>query len=158
MKPYIRWMIRKDLEPVIDIENKVFEFPWKEEDFVRCLRQRHCIGMVAEFDDEILGYMIYELFKEKLHVYNFAVHPKAQRTGVGKCMVDKLKGKLSHQRRYSVNLEIRESNLAAQLFFRKMGFRATCVLKGFYDGEDAYAMVYLYTFSEPAKNRITKWL
>ena len=32
-----------------------FEFPWSEEDFIRCLRQRNCIGMVAEHDEQVVG-------------------------------------------------------------------------------------------------------
>jgi ribosomal-protein-alanine N-acetyltransferase len=38
--------------------------------------------------------------------------------------------------------ELRETNLAAQVFFRSSGFRATSVLHEFYDDspEDAYLM------------------
>jgi len=43
---HIRWMIRRDMPEVLDIESGSFEFPWSEEDFIRCLRQRNCIGMV----------------------------------------------------------------------------------------------------------------
>jgi ribosomal-protein-alanine N-acetyltransferase len=41
-------------------------------------------------------------------------------------------------------LEVRESNIDAQLFFRSLGFRAISVLRGFYDdsAEDAYLMQY----------------
>ena len=48
---HIRWMIRRDMSDVLEIENNSFEFPWFEEDFIRCLRQRNCIGMVAEYDE-----------------------------------------------------------------------------------------------------------
>ena len=59
-------------------------------------------------------------------------------------MIDKLVGKLSSQRRTRITLEVRETNLAAQLFFRASGFRATSVLRDFYDDspEDAYLMQY----------------
>lgn len=43
---HIRWMIRRDMQEVLEIEKSGFEFPWSEEDFIRCLRQRNCIGMV----------------------------------------------------------------------------------------------------------------
>ena len=56
-------MIRRDMPEVIPIETASFEFPWSEDDFVRCLRQRNCIGMVAEMDDQVVGFMIYELHK-----------------------------------------------------------------------------------------------
>ena len=48
--------------------------------------------------------------------------------GVGGQMVSKLISKLSSHRRTSITLEVRETNLAAQLFFKQNGFRATAVL------------------------------
>jgi len=77
MGVHIRWMIRKDMPEVLEIENSSFEFPWSEDDFIRCLRQRNCIGMVAEHGERVVGFMIYELHKTRLHVLNFAVAPTA---------------------------------------------------------------------------------
>jgi len=147
---HIRWMIRRDMPEVLDIENRSFEFAWTEEDFIRCLRQRNCIGMVAEHDERVVGFMIYELHKNRLHILNFAVHPEFRRRGVARGMVRKLIGKLSPQRRNRILLEIRETNLAAQLFFREAGFRAISVLREFYEDtpEDAYLMQYRYRPSD----------
>ncbi len=157
---HIRWMIRRDMPEVLAIENASFEFPWLEEDFIRCLRQRNCIGMVAEYEERIVGFMIYELHRNRLHVLNFAVHPQQRRRGVGQKMVDKLVGKLSTQRRDRIMLEVRETNLDAQLFFRQLGFRAISVLRDFYDDtvEDAYLMQYSYESADAPNvlQRITK--
>ncbi len=143
---HIRWMIRRDMPAVLAIENNAFEFSWTEEDFIRCLRQRNCIGMVAEQDDKVVGFMIYELHKNRLHILNFAVNPDQRRNGIGNAMIGKLLGKLSHERRNRIMLEVRETNLEAQLFFKKLGFRAISVLRDFYDDtvEDAYLMQYRY--------------
>ncbi len=143
---HIRWMIRRDMSEVLGIETESFEFPWSEEDFIRCLRQRNCIGMVAEYDDQVAGFMIYELHRNRLHILNFAVAADFGRRGVGRQMIEKLTGKLSSQRRNRILLEVRETNLAAQLFFRDVGFRAVAVLRDFYDDttEDAYLMQYRY--------------
>ena len=147
---HIRWMIRRDMPEVLDIENRSFEFAWTEEDFIRCLRQRNCIGMVAEHDERVVGFMIYELHKNRLHILNFAVHSDFRRRGVASGMIRKLVGKLSPQRRNRILLEIRETNLAAQLFFREAGFRAISVLREFYEDspEDAYLMQYRYRPSD----------
>ena len=145
-KVHIRWMIRRDMPEVLAIETASFEFPWCENDFLRCLRQRNCIGMVAEHDDQVVGFMIYELHKARLHVLNFAVDSRYRRLGVGSQMIEKLVGKLSSQRRNRILLEVRETNLAAQLFFRASGFRAVSVLREFYEDtpEDAYLMQFRY--------------
>src|SRR5215470_6285738 len=92
---HIRWMIRRDMPEVLAIESHSFEFPWSEDDFIRCLRQRNCIGMVAERDERVVGFMIYELHRNRLHILNFAVHPDFRRHGVGHQMATKLIGKLS---------------------------------------------------------------
>jgi ribosomal-protein-alanine N-acetyltransferase len=139
---HVRWMIRRDMPEVITIEREAFEFPWSEEDFTRCLRQRNCIGMVAEMADSVVAFMIYELHRTKLHMLNFAVLRSHRRLGVGSRMMEKLMAKLTPDRRGRIMLEVRETNLPAQLFFRSLGFRATSVLKDFYQDstEDAYMM------------------
>lgn len=143
---HVRWMIRRDMPEVLAIENECFEFPWSEEDFLRCLRQRNCIGMVADLNDLVAGFMIYELHKTRLHLLNFAVSTRQRRQKVGSRMLAKLVAKLSTQRRTRIVLEVRETNLAAQLFFRDQGFRAVSLLRDFYDDttEDAYLMQYRF--------------
>jgi ribosomal-protein-alanine N-acetyltransferase len=137
---HIRWMIRRDMPEVLAIENHSFEFPWCEEDFVRCLRQRNCIGMVAEHSERVAGFMVYELHKHRLVLLDVAVHDAFRRRHVAEQLITKLMGKLSYDRRRRLVTEVRETNLAAQLFFRGLGFRAVDVLKRRYQdtGEDAY--------------------
>lgn len=144
-------MIRRNMPTVLAIENASFEFAWSEEEFTRCLRQRNCIGMVAELNDEVVGFMIYELHKNRLHLLNFAVAFPHRRTGVGTAMVDKLIGKLSSDRRNRITLDVRETNLSAQLFFKSLGFKATGVLRGFYKDspEDAYTMQFRVGVQSP---------
>ena len=148
LEVHIRWMIRRDIPEILGIETSSFEYPWQEDDFVRCLRQRNCIGMVAEYRDRIVGFFIYELHKTRLNILNFAVHPDYRHNGIGSQMVNKLTDKLSHQKRTRILLEISERNLPAQMFFRALGFRAISVLKNHYHeentDEDAYLMEYRY--------------
>ena len=68
VRVHIRWMIRRDMPEVLQIEQESFDYSWTEEDFLRCLRQRNCIGMVAEQGEKVVGFMIYELHKNKLHI------------------------------------------------------------------------------------------
>lgn len=140
----IRWMIRRDMKHVLDIENHSFWLPWSEDDFIRHLRQRNCIGMIAEHHADIVGFMVYELHRSHLYLTNFAVHERYRRRGIGNAMIHKLKNKLSFQRRRIMSVHVRETNVDAQLFFRSCGLRATEVVRGFYESdetdEDAYLM------------------
>lgn len=141
-----RWMLQRDLESILEIERDCFpESPWTKDDFLRCLRQSRSLGHVVEAgpDDELAGYMLYELTPRSLHLLNFAVARRWQHRGIGSQMIERLKAKLSLPRP-RITLEIVETSLAAQCFFRHHGFRATGVLREFYaDCDlDAYFMQY----------------
>ena len=157
---YIRNMIREDLSKVLKIEKRSCDdynySPWFEEDFLRCLRQKNCIGMVAEQGEKVIGFMIYELHKTRLHILNFAVHPKYRRCGIGTQMVEKLVNEIfrkqpdpawqewNHLNRISIN--VRETGLDTRLFFHTVGFRGIGISREFYPdtGEDAYIMEYRF--------------
>ena len=153
LQVHIRWMIRRDMPEVLAIEAGQESLPWMEDEFLKILRQRNCIGMVAEADDKIVGFMIYELNKHRLQILNFAVHPNYRRRGVASQMAAKLIGKLSSQRRTRISLHIRETNLSAQLFFRAIGFMALEIAREHFEdtGEDAYIMC--YSHCEPSEMR-----
>ncbi|MGL6225098.1 MAG: ribosomal protein S18-alanine N-acetyltransferase [Thermoguttaceae bacterium] len=144
VKVQVRWMLRRDMHDVLAIERECFEYAWSEEEFLNCLRMRNCIGVVAELDRKIVGFMIYELPKNKIHLLNIATLRDYRRLGVATQMIAKLIGKLTNPRRSRITLQVRETNLQAQLFFRSSGFRATEILKDFYEEtcEDAYFMQY----------------
>lgn len=144
---HIRWMIRRDMLDVKQIEHLCFgNHAWREGDFIHALRQRNTIGMVAERNGGIVGFMIYELHKNRLHIMDFAVHPEFQRSGVGRAMVGKLTLKLSADRRNRIMIEVRERHVDAQLFFAELGFRAISVIPDLYDDsiEDAYLFQYRF--------------
>ena len=144
----IRRMTIRDLPEVLRIEAGSFEFPWLEKDFVRAKR---CGELkVSKYDKKVVGYMAYGLYGARIHVHSFVVAPDYRRCRVGSQMVKELVGKLSAQRRTRITLEVRETNLPAQLFFRENGFRAVDVLRDHYEErdsrggfhEDAYLMEY----------------
>lgn len=150
----IRWLIRRDMDDVLHIERHSFEHPWTDDDFIRALRQRNCIGMVAECrtTERILGFMIYELNKSSLRLLSMAVHPDYRRQGIGRVMIDKLRQRLDVQRRSMLETEVRETNLDAQLFLRRLGFRAENVLFDYYAdwgvSEDAYVFRWRHGWSD----------
>jgi len=114
------------------IENDSFDFPWTEDEYRSLVKERNCISMVAVSGEVVLGYMVYELKKTKIHLMNFAVLKKFRRLGIGRAMIVKLYSKLNVERRQAVFANVRESNLDALLFFRANGFFASRLLKDVY--------------------------
>lgn len=143
-KVSIRWTLRRDMPSLLAIEEDSFEFPWDEEDFLNCLRQRNVVAMVAERDDEVVGFMVYELHQNRIQLLSLAVHSEYRRQGVGRSLIAKLQDKLSPERRNRIMCEIRETNVPGQVFMRACGFRAISVLREFYEecNDDAYLFQY----------------
>ena len=141
---HVRWMVRRDFAQVLEIEKICFEFPWTEEEFKQCLQQPNCLGMVAEYENRIVGFVVYETPKNRIFITNIATDPEFQRHGVARQMIQKLLTKMFYQQRHRIIIEIRETNLPALLCFRSLGFRASTVLKNFYEdqSEDAYVLQY----------------
>jgi len=139
---HIRWMIRRDLPEVLAIENQVFEYPWNERDFRMVLNQ-NSFAFVAEVGNKIVGFDVLEFHRRKIHLISLGVHPDHQRQSVGHQLTRRALAKLSPGKRTHLVTDVRETNLAAQLFFRSQGFGAVGILRGYYEdsGEDAYRLV-----------------
>lgn len=141
-KLQIRWMIRRELPRILTIDAESYLQPWDQEDFLNCLRERNCIGMVAATETGVIaGYMIYEIHKTKLEMVRFAVHPEMRRQGIGRAMLAKLAMKLSQQRTQLL-VSCHERNLTAQKFMRACGMQAVAVNREAYlDGDSEYVFV-----------------
>jgi ribosomal-protein-alanine N-acetyltransferase len=139
----IRWLIRNDLDDVMAIELASFAEPWAREDIHVALAQRNCIGCVYDVDQEIRGYMLYELQPGSLNIDNIAVHPDYRRQGIATALVQRLKDKLSQDRRTHITTMVSEHNTAAQLWLRACGFRCIRVHRAhFGQSHDGYEFVY----------------
>lgn len=138
-------MIHRDFPDVLAIEDESFDDPWTKEEMVKTLRVRNHIGMVAEINCKIVGFMIYELSRNKLDILDFAVDISHRGIGVGTAMCERLKSKLSTDRRSSIFTHVSDGNLAAHLFFQKCGFRAVGVVRDYYSSSDNDCYVFKYS-------------
>ena len=138
---HIRWMIRRDMPEVFQIEGECFGIDaTTEEEFLRQLAARNCTSMVAEHGEKVVGFMVYVLEKTCLDIVNFAVLPSLHRRGIGHEMAMKLIGKLNSHRRTKLVIRVPDDLVAAHLFFREAGFRAEGIERG--EDGDIYKMVY----------------
>lgn len=123
-----RWLIRRDMDNVLAIENRSFAEPWSEEDFLCCMRQRNVIGCVSEMQfGDVDGFILYALHKHHLEILKVAVEPQSRRCRIASHMIQRMKDKLKQQGRTRIHIDVHESNLSAQLFLKACGFRATKV-------------------------------
>lgn len=146
---HIRWMIRSDM-PSVYVSEHSLPHPWNEDCFLAFLRQRDCIGMVGELQGKIVSHMVYRIKKDRIVIARFVVHPLYRHQGFGTQMMDKLKAKLTHQRRKMLHMRVRESDTGMQLFCRKNGWLAVKVTRNYYVDEDAYC----FSYRLPAPNMV----
>lgn len=142
---HVRWMlIKSDIKDIVEIERLSYSTPWTAEDFSHCLNRHNFVGVVAEINHRVVGFLICEMHKKTIRLVNLAVHPKFKRKGVASQLVDDMVQKLSSGRYERIMAEIRETNLPAQLFFRSKNFRAYSIEKGLFEdtGEDGYIFEY----------------
>lgn len=146
-RTHVRWLIRRDMTDVLRIERESYQCPWTEDDFLKHLRQRNCVGHVAEYENRVVGFVIYELHKGFVHITNMAVDPDCRGRGFGRALMDKMKAKITLHHRTRLRCIVRESNLGSQLFLRRMKMRATKTLRNYCDDpqEDAYLFVWRLT-------------
>lgn len=127
-----------DIPFLVELEQLCFsELPWTEREFVKAINSGSSFCLKAEGTNKIIGYIFYYKDDEGgLEITNLAIHPEYQRLGLGTKMVNiLLKNKLFKEIYFSVP----EFLLSAQLFFKKLGFKAVKILPNVYEtGHDAY--------------------
>ena len=111
--------------------------------------------MVVEHSQSrrVLGFCVYELAKNTIEIMTLAVMVEWQRKGVGALIVEQLIAKLSPERRTRILACVREWNLGAHLFFARQGFKATGVLRDYYDDSDEDAYAFMYRLGEQCRGK-----
>lgn len=82
------------------------------------------IGLAVEAEGRVVGFVLYELQENRLRIDRMAIHPDFRRTGYATAIIDRLKGKLSQQRRQVLFVDVSDRDLTAHLFLKSCGLRA----------------------------------
>ncbi len=110
--------------------------------------------LVAKVENKIVGYVMCRVehsfkmgsilphFSKVGHIVSIGILPEYRRMGIGMSLMKRAMESLkNHYSCRSVYLEVRVSNMPAIKFYKKLGFKISRVLHGYYkDGEDAYVM------------------
>ena len=97
--------------------------------------------IVAECDGAICGYLVGTLFMDEARVLLLAVREELRLKKIGTKLMDAFTGSV-RGRANMIRLEVRSSNLAAQTFYFKQGFRFVGIVANYYkNGDSAYIMI-----------------
>jgi ribosomal-protein-alanine N-acetyltransferase len=134
-----------DLPQVMSIERASFSTPWTQTMFLSELFDNpfsHAYVARDEEDLTIIGYMIFWIVTDELHLLNVAVDPARRRRGIGERLIRRLLQIAEKKKVRKGMLEVRASNMSAQRLYRKFGFREVGVRRNYYQGPTEHALLF----------------
>jgi ribosomal-protein-alanine N-acetyltransferase len=139
----LRQMHLLDIEPVMEIEQRIHSHPWTHGNFIDALESGY-IGRVAELDGEMVGYAVLMPAMDEAHLLNIGIDTGHQGRSLGGELLQQMLGLARTAGIRRIILEVRPSNTAAMALYRKGGFREIGVRRGYYAAaagrEDAIVM------------------
>jgi [ribosomal protein S18]-alanine N-acetyltransferase len=145
---HFRRMRRDDLGRVVEIEQAAFAHPWSADLLQRELSHDWSTILLATdgrpgAGETVLGFVVYWLVHDELHVLNVAVAPETRRRGVARALMREAEARGRAGGAGLSTLEVRRSNHAARELYRDLGYRQVGVRPNYYadEGEDAIVMV-----------------
>ena len=148
-------MQERDLDEVLALEKASFSEPWTKKMFLGELRgNAFATNLVARAGaagygadvaaGALLGYVMFWVVFEELHLMNLAVNPDVRCRGIGTKLVRHALSVGADRGAKTALLEVRASNQAALIMYEGLGFIRRGVRKGYYDRprEDAVVMAF----------------
>lgn len=156
----IERMRRRDLGPIMSIENVSYPKPWTVAVFESELEMarrgdRHYV--VARRDGRLVGYAGLMFVVGDAHVTNIASSPRHHRTGVATRLLAELAWEAIDRDCQALTLEVRSSNTGAQALYRNFGFAPVGVRQKYYENvEDAIVMWCHDIADDPYRQRLAE--
>ena len=119
--PSLRPMRESDLDAVLAIERRGYEFPWTLGIFRDCMLANYPAWVLAQ-GECIVGYGLLSLAADEAHVLNLCTAPEAQGQGHGRRLLRALLQLARARGAKRVFLEVRPSNAAAIALYDAEGF------------------------------------
>jgi [ribosomal protein S18]-alanine N-acetyltransferase len=145
----IRQMTPEDMPAVMEIESVAFKNPWSAELVRRELNHDWSTILLLEEplpdgrSKRLLGFSIFWVVHDELHILNVATAPEHRRRGVARKVMDATLERGRQRKCTLATLEVRRSNEGALHLYQSLGFRSVGVRPNYYvdEGEDAIVMV-----------------
>ncbi len=142
----IDFMKKEDIDQVLAIEQVSFSIPWSKNLFLSEFRSPGVSNLMVALADElvrtVVGYIVFWLIEDEMHILNLAVAPAFRRQGIARKLVLSAVNRAAKKGAQKAFLEVRVSNTAAQKLYSDLGFTGTSVRRDYYDApvEDAVVM------------------
>ncbi len=136
---------KEDVDRVLEIEKEGFLHPWSRELIERELEHSWSRLLLAEDGPggPVVGYIVFWLVHDEVHVLNVASALAARRRGIGRALMEAAEEEGRRRGARLSTLEVRRSNAPAIALYLGMGYRHVGTRANYYaeEREDAIVMV-----------------
>lgn len=122
----------RDLSDLLAIERGAFSVArqWPQRQWRCALFPERRAGWAVDVGEMLAGWLLVDALSARVRIVRVAVHPAAQRHGLGVRLLKFLQGWARDCARPRLFCEAPEENLAIQKLLRAAGFRPTALLHG----------------------------
>ncbi|MEJ8734728.1 tRNA (adenosine(37)-N6)-threonylcarbamoyltransferase complex dimerization subunit type 1 TsaB [Mediterraneibacter sp. ICN-202921] len=141
-KLFVRELKEEDAAAVSDMEHQLFSDGWSEKGIIETIKNSNTICLAAVKAEKLIGYMFVYFAAGEGEIAKIAVTKEKQRQGVAHQMMKELERICKSRKIGKLMLDVRQSNEAAQTFYKAQGFVRDGERKAFYEkpSEDAVLM------------------
>ena len=140
----------QDLDEMLAIEELSFGSPWPRVSFLGEFSVPHSFsyGVRSETDNKLLGYIVFWLLEDEIHILNLAVHPAVRRGGIATVLLKYLVDVAQKAACRLIFLEVRPSNVAALSLYESFGFTKVGMRPNYYTDTKEDALLYTLFLEE----------
>lgn len=142
-------MTQIDLDEVLKIEYRVYDFPWSRGNFVDSMTSDYSCR-VCRIQGELVGYLVFMMVLDEAHLLNIGVAEKWQGRGYGARLLRHAMDEARCLGALTLMLEVRPSNASALALYRHFGYRQIGVRRDYYPANKGRedALVLIHSLSE----------
>ena len=140
-KNLIRWCVRTDIASIERLELYDGQSMWNRGDILESLSCGHVIGNVFEKEGKVVAFIAYKLSENCYDILTLVTDPAHRKTGIATKLIERMEEKISYiGKRKFIEIKLRDINLHAQNFLKKLGFSAVEVFPNYYEdySQDCY--------------------
>ncbi|OVE73770.1 ribosomal-protein-alanine N-acetyltransferase [bacterium B13(2017)] len=132
----IRSIIKNDIDQIINIENQSNPNPWSRKIFEKELLIINSIHLAGISNNQIVTYIFSWIVHDELHIHNIATHPIFRLKGFAKKILFKTIQIAKQKNVKIIDLDVRESNIHAISFYKKIGFIENGMRNNYYSNQE----------------------
>jgi ribosomal protein S18 acetylase RimI-like enzyme len=119
-----------------DLVEAGLPWSWTPQRVAHAIREPETAVLTAWTQGQLAGFAIMQFYAERAHLNLLAVDPAYRRLGVGGRLIAWLEKTARTGGLFFINLEVRAKNSTAQAFYRRLGYRASKSIPGYYTGRE----------------------